>query len=62
MCLVKKFDQNFYICGVENEVLLKLVKYFEMSLLESRESKQFCFEYLSIAKNMSNPIHFTEFR
>ena len=42
VCLVINFDQNLSISGVENEVLLKLVKYFEMSLLQSRENKQFC--------------------
>ena len=62
MCLVKKFDPYLKISGVENEVLLKLIKYFEMSLLRSRESKQFCLIYLSIAKSMSNRIPFTELR
>ena len=33
MYLVNKFDHNLKISGVENEVLLKLVKYFEMRLL-----------------------------
>ena len=42
LCLVKRFDQNLCISGVENEVLLKVVNYFEMSLLQSRENKQFC--------------------
>ena len=62
VCLVKKFDQNPQTSGVESEVLLKLVKYFEMSILQSRENKQFCLICLSIAKSMSNPILFTEFR
>ena len=31
MFVVKKFDQNLLISGVENEVLLKLVRYLEMS-------------------------------
>ena len=41
MYLVNKFDQNLKISGVESEILLKLVKYFEMNLLQSRERKQF---------------------
>ena len=43
---------------MENEVLLKLVKYFEMSPLKSRENKQFYLICILIAKSMSNPILF----
>ena len=48
------------ISGVESDVLLKLVRYYEMSLLQSRENKQFCLTCLSIAKSMSDPRLFTE--
>ena len=51
---------EFY-CGKTGQAL-ELVKCFEMSILQSRENKQFCLICLSIAKSMSNPILFTEFR
>ena len=50
------------IIRVEYEVLLDPVKYFEVSLLQSNENKQFCQGYVSIAKNTGNTILFTEFR
>ena len=62
MCLVEKFVQRPQISRVESEVLLNLVKFFELSLLQSLENRQFCLVCLSIAKNMSNPLLFTESR
>ena len=48
---------------MENEALLKLLKYFDMSLLQSFESKQFFKKiYPSTAKDVRNTILFTEFR
>ena len=55
-------DQNLKISAVENEVLLRPVKYFETSFLQSHKNKQFWFICLSIAMNMSNTILFREFR
>ena len=46
---------------MENEVLLKLVKCFEMSLLQSHEDKQFCLICLSIAKSIRNPCFLQNF-
>ena len=63
MCVARKFDQILRLAsGVENEVLEKPVKYFEMSLLQSRENKKIRYRCLSIALNMSNTILLTEFR
>ena len=38
---LEKFDKNLYISGVENEVLLKLVKCFEMRHLQSHKTNYF---------------------
>ena len=41
---------------MENEVPLKLLKCFEMSSLESLESKQFCFVHTFVYKDVSTTI------
>ena len=61
VCLVTKFDQNLGISEVENEVLLNLVRYFEMRHLQSRENIQLCLICLSIAKSMSNSMFIQNF-
>ena len=43
--VVGKFDPNLHISGMENEIPLKPLKHFEMSLLHTPESKH-CFQYI----------------